>query len=268
MQPEAPVVSSAGAAVIKRRAHLAMYEPSDGCYDATDRIGQRRFWIEGGVQGVTPLSAFTIDTSAKLTGLSRSQLARWDRNDFFTPTFADPNRRRPYSRVYSFEDLVGLRTISRLLKLGAKRSELRKIRAYFQEIGESENAEWARRKFYLVGGHVFFSEQEAIVAAAPLGQIVDPTMLPLEEVVGELRKRVERLTERGPRQFGKITRNRYVMNGRPVLEGTRIPTATIVELIHEGYDYAAILSEFPRLTVKDIESAVHFEENAQNRAVG
>ena len=48
-----------------------------------------------------PLIAFTSDTVSRFTDLSIRQLHYWDRTGFFVPSFADPNRRRPHSRVYS-----------------------------------------------------------------------------------------------------------------------------------------------------------------------
>jgi uncharacterized protein (DUF433 family) len=78
-------------------------------------------------------------------------------------------------------------------------------------------------------------------------------------VVREVEARVEGLSRRSPDQFGQVTRNRYIMNGHPILAGTRIPTASISRLIEKGYSQAFLLEQFPRLTSKDIEGAVRFE---------
>src|SRR5581483_10603442 len=101
------------------------------------------------------LVAFTARTVSKLTGLSERQLHHWDRTGFFVPSNADPERRRPQSRIYSFDDVVGLRTIAKLREQGVSFPELKKARAFF---AAHHNRDWAQRRFYVVGNRVFFSE--------------------------------------------------------------------------------------------------------------
>jgi len=60
----------------------------------------------------TTLLAFTSELVAKLTGLSVQRLYDWDRTGFYTPEYADRDRSNAYSRVYSFRDVVSLRTLS------------------------------------------------------------------------------------------------------------------------------------------------------------
>ncbi len=58
------------------------------------------------------LHAFTAGQVARLTGLSDRQLAYWNRTGFFVPWHAAEDRRSSYSCLYSFKDVVGLRTLS------------------------------------------------------------------------------------------------------------------------------------------------------------
>jgi uncharacterized protein (DUF433 family) len=200
--------------------------------------------------------AFGIENTAKLTGLSKSQLERWDRNGFFHPSLADPNRRRPNSRTYSTEDVVGLRVIARLRELGVPLRELKNIR---KSINLFNDENWANQQFYVVEKSVYLSKGE-------LNGRTGPTVLSLKEVVRELETRIKKLSERTEEQIGKVTRNRFVMSGQPVLAGTRIPTSTIAELVEDGYSHSFILREFPRLKVPDIEAAVRFEKETRHRA--
>ena len=62
------------------------------------------------------IAALTADHVERLTGLSAGQLREWDKTGFFPPAYAFENRLSPYSRVYSFKDVVGLRTLSILRK--------------------------------------------------------------------------------------------------------------------------------------------------------
>ena len=112
-----------------------------------------------------PLTAFTADIAAGLTGLSVSQLHRWDRNGFFHPSLADPDRRRPYSRIYSLPDVVALRTIAELRMAGVSFAELKRVRG---APALNENIEWPTRLLYVVGNRLFVSRDEVLAAARKL----------------------------------------------------------------------------------------------------
>src|SRR5947209_8547317 len=64
-------------------------------------------------QGMAELLAFTTEHVCRLTGLSVGQVRYWDKTEFFSPTLVD-GVRRAFSRIYSFRDVVGLRTIAML----------------------------------------------------------------------------------------------------------------------------------------------------------
>lgn len=204
-----------------------------------------------------PLKAFTSDIVARLTGLSIDQLHRWDRNGFFSPSLADPNRRRPNSRVYSFRDVVGLRTIAKLRDRGVSFSDLREIR---DVLGQA-SLDWSGRTFSTVGNRVYTSQQDAMLAARRLGQGVTPQTLDLAEIGSEMEIAVGNLSNRRDDEIGKVSQDRQILGGVPVIAGTRIPTETIAWFVREGYNPTAIRREFPRLTDCDIEAAVEFEES-------
>jgi uncharacterized protein (DUF433 family) len=56
-----------------------------------------------------------------------------------------------------------------------------------------------------------------------------------------------------------VTRTRGIMRGAPVIAGTRIPTEIIAWFASHGYSLSEILENFPRLTAKDVEAVVAFE---------
>lgn len=203
-----------------------------------------------------PLTAFTSETVSHLTNLSIRQLHYWDQTGFFTPSFADSNTKRPHSRIYSFQDVVGLRAIAKLRDAGVTLQELRKVRSLFQP---GVTKDWATRKFYTVGGRVFFSYEDAIVASEPLGQRVEPQILEMGPVVADVEAAVRQLQERQPAQIGRITHNRWIQGGSPVVAGTRIPTATIAWFYRKGSSVSEILLEFPRLTERDVKAALDYE---------
>jgi len=67
---------------------------------------------------------------------------------FFSPQFAYEDRFVPYSRVYSFQDVVGLRTIAVLMKdYGISLQQLRKVA---RELISKGFGHWAELKLYVV----------------------------------------------------------------------------------------------------------------------
>src|SRR5690349_752885 len=94
------------------------------------------------------LAAFGAEHVEKLTGLSRYQLREWDKAGFFAPEYAFENRRVAHGRVYSFTDVVGLRTLSVLSKrhrIGLP--ELKKVAAKLSKLSSTP---WASLTLYVL----------------------------------------------------------------------------------------------------------------------
>jgi len=212
---------------------------------------------------VSPLAAFSIEDVARLTGLSVSKLSYYDRTGFYAPSFATANRREPYSRIYSFRDVVGLRVIAQMHgALCISMQELRKIKPWIEDRHETP---WASLKFYVSGRHVYFDDPKTgtLMDGRPAGQIVMPFQM--KPIVEEMETAAQQLTQRQPEQLGKITRHKYVQNNALVVEGTRIPIATIRRYHEAGYDAAAIIGQYPTLTPADIDAAILYEETPRMR---
>lgn len=212
------------------------------------------------------LLAFTADQVCRLTGLSERQLRSWDQSHFFHPQFADEDRRQPYSRVYSFRDVVGLRTIAILRKkYGVSLGELRKVGDW---LSKHHEAPWSNLRFYVGGHHVYFEDPEIHQrrAGSQPQQIAFP--IEMEAIAEEMESAAEKLRERNPDDVGQIERLRYVHGGAPVLKGTRVPTAAIWSFYQAGYDPEAILREYPALTGEDIRAAISYEEGRRHERTG
>jgi len=54
----------------------------------------------------------------------------------------------------------------------------------------------------------------------------------------------------------RITYNPAIMVGKPVMRGARIPVDLVVRLVAQGIPYAAILADYPRLQVEDMQAAL------------
>jgi uncharacterized protein (DUF433 family) len=196
------------------------------------------------------ISAFSADQVVHLTGLSMRQLAYWDSLGFFEPQYASEERRSPYSRIYSFKDVVGLRTLS-VLKRTYKCS-LPHLRNVAKKLSEYSETPWADLTLYVLKRKVNFNEPETGRTRDVLdGQY---SLLPISSVMEDVRKEAEALRQRQDDQIGKIEKRRYVSHQAPVISGTRIRVSTIKHFIEAGYSTADILKEYPSLTEADIEA--------------
>lgn len=204
-----------------------------------------------------PLLAFTADLVAGLTGLSVSQLHRWDRNGFFHPSLADPDRRRPYSRIYSLPDVVALRAIAELRNAGVSFPELKNVRSSF---APDKNGEWLVRSFHVVGKRLYVSREDALAAMNNENRREESVTVDLDAVTALVEQGVRQLVERRPEQIGQVTRNRWIMSGVPIIAGTRIPTETIAWFHDNGYPLDWIMENFPRLFPEDVRAAIDFEK--------
>ncbi|HZS91853.1 MAG TPA: DUF433 domain-containing protein [Chloroflexota bacterium] len=210
------------------------------------------------------LQAFGAEHVTRLTGLTDRQLRYWDQTGFFSPHYAaDDGSKRPHYRVYSFPDLVGLRTIALLRKdYHVPLQELRKIGAWLKQHYDSP---WSSLRFYVIGRRVYFDDPVtgARIATSPQGQTVMP--FEMETIANSVRKDAERLQRRDPEQEGHITTRRTVLNNTPVVAGTRVPTEAIWNFYEAGYDTDAIIREYPQLTAADVRAAITYEESRRSR---
>ena len=210
------------------------------------------------------LAAFTAEHVCRLTGLSARQLRYWDQTEFFSPTLVDDHQRRAFGRIYSFRDVVGLRTIAVLRNgYGVPLQELRRVGAWLRT---EHDTPWSSLRFALLGRRVLFHDPTTGAAVEPRGagqQVLD---FALEPIANEMRGAAARLRERRRDEIGQLSRNRYVVHNAWVVAGTRIPTTAIWNYHAAGYSSKAIIAEFPRLTHADVRAAIEFEKQRQTVA--
>lgn len=202
--------------------------------------------------------AFSANQVSRLTGLSPRQLAYWDTTDFFEPEYAPGYAYGPFSRVYSFRDVVGLYTIGLLRK--RFKFPLQKLRIVGQYLRQYADAPWSALELYVQAGDIVLKHpgRDEYSSAVKPGQRVFP--LKMEMVAQHVELRANRLRWRRSHQIGKITRNRYIVHNAAVLAGTRIPTSAVWNLNAAGYDTEAIIREYPRLRPADVVAALAYEK--------
>lgn len=199
------------------------------------------------------ISAFTEDQVERLTGVTRYQLRYWDRTGFFQPSFGAEDRRLPFSRIYSFRDVVSLQILNSLRNdVGVSLPHLREVKQKLAHLGDDS---WSRVTLYVVKKRVVFFDPEVdqfreIVS----GQGV--LKIPLEVVQSDMVERADKLRARDEQTVGKVSRTRRVAHNADVVAGTRIPVRAIRAFADAGYAVDAILREYPSLTEADVNAAL------------
>src|SRR5438105_1132582 len=96
----------------------------------------------------------TTEQASKLTGLSTRQLRYWRETGFVRPDEFFTSG--PYRYIYSFRDLVGLRTIAKLInEHHVPIGELRKVGRWFEELPKTS---WENAKLWVLDRHVYFED--------------------------------------------------------------------------------------------------------------
>lgn len=208
------------------------------------------------------LVAFTAEQVSRLTGLSDHQLRYWDSTGFFRPSLADEPK-RPYGRVYSFRDVVGLRAIAIIRnKHGIPLQELRKLGAWLEAHYDQP---WSVLRLYVAGRDVYFDDSSD--GTRRVGRKPEQTTIVVEMsyVAKITAKDADKLRLRDPDEFGRVTQHRYLSHNSPVIAGTRIRTEAIWNFHRAGYDADAIIEQYPRLTKIDVDAALEFEHRRRHR---
>ena len=60
----------------------------------------------------------------------------------------------------------------------------------------------------------------------------------------------------------RIVSNPKILNGKPIIKGTRISVELILELLASGMSTGKILEEYPHLKRRDILAAINFAAKA------
>ena len=199
------------------------------------------------------VAAFSEEQVEKFTKLSLRRLRYWSKTGFFSPSFVEENSRLPYSRFYSFRDLVALRTLETLRV--QSNVPLQHLRMVAEELSHLKDELWTSTKLYVANRRVIFVNPEN----GQLQEVVSKQYvlaITLKEVIEETRKEVEKLRERSPDTIGKIRRHRSIARNAWTIAGTRITIGSIRRLSEDGYSIRQIIDEYPDLTERDVKAAL------------
>lgn len=196
---------------------------------------------------------FGADHVQRLTGLSAFQLREWDKAEFFAPQYAYENRRVAAGRVYSFQDLVGLRTLAVLSK--THRIRLPELKKTAKSLSQWSSTPWASLTLYVLNREVHFQNPTTgNIEGAITGQLA--VAIPLQDVMANMRKEASRLAMRPKESVGNLDRRKFRMHNAWCVAGTRIPVSAIYSFTDVGYRPKQIIEQYPDLTIKDVKAAL------------
>lgn len=204
----------------------------------------------------TVIMAFTAEQISRLAGISVDRLRYWEKTEAFVPERLGQILPGPYSRIYTFQDLVSLRVIAELrTNHGINLQQLRNVTQY---ITRHSDQPWSSLSVRVFGRTLIFRDpiMGSWVSAEHMGQLT--YIIDFEQVSREAEIDARAAMKRDPDDAGQIVRHRNVMNNQWVFKGTRITVESIQEYLRRDFTAAQILRDMPSLTNKDIEAANSF----------
>jgi uncharacterized protein (DUF433 family) len=205
------------------------------------------------------IAAFSEDHVHRLTGLSKGRLRYWDRTGFFAPSYMDENPRVPFSRIYSFKDIVALRVLEMLrVQNGVPLQHLRKVAESLSELGDDKwtsTTLWVLNKKVIIQPSSDEQPREVISGQYILG-------IELKKVVSDTERDIKAMRTRSTDAIGHVVKMRGVSRNAWVISGTRIRVDSIKRLHEDGYSIEQIIAEYPDLTKEDVFAALKHDKAA------
>lgn len=150
---------------------------------------------------------FSADVTRRVVGVTYRQLVYWDKTGLVRPSIQKA-RGRGSRRLYSFEDLVELRVIGRLLAVNISLPSVRKVARHLRQHFSEVVRPLARLSLLTDGKNVLVqtTDQKHLIHATAGGQLaitvaVAPIVRNLRERVAELRATRDLVVRVGARKY-------------------------------------------------------------------
>lgn len=202
--------------------------------------------------------AFTVPIASVLSGASIGQLAYWRRPTEKAEALLVPETKRAGRYLYSWADIVALRSIVYL----REEKSLPRIRRAVRQLRALEADEWEHLSKYTLA-----RTSESIYVRRPDGQILDLERAPgaiLEETLMsdvlapfEAKGKVVPALEH-PREHLDVDPD--ILDGFPVISGSRVPFHIVASLAEDGADAAEITEVYPSVDPRGIPDAQDFAQ--------
>jgi uncharacterized protein (DUF433 family)/DNA-binding transcriptional MerR regulator len=205
------------------------------------------------------IAAFSEEQVERITSLGKGRLRYWARTGFFKPSYVEDDLRLPYSRFYSFKDIVALRTLEMLrVQNNVPLQHLRKVA---EDLSHLKDDLWTKTTLFVFNRKVVFVNPETGMLQEVLsGQYV--LGIPLKKIIDDTTANIVQFSKRRASDVGNVSRSRGVCRNAWVVSGTRIPIGAIRRFHEDGYSIEEIIAEYPDLTAQDVDAALRHKEEA------
>ena len=210
--------------------------------------------------------AFNQELAARIAGLSKRQLDYWDEIGLVQPSIAHKGG-WGMPRLYSFRDLIKLKVAAQLRRK-VRPGDMKLTMDAFEEHGFDDPFVTIQFVETQSGGRfAWVHPGTGELFDAHHGEEIDQTVEPFDLKLRDLRTGLEETVQKmTARRHGKVGTVRNLQGSRPVIEGTRVPTAKIAGLIEGGWNQNRILAAFPNLTADDVDAALSHERRRAKTA--
>jgi uncharacterized protein (DUF433 family) len=220
------------------------------------------------------IPVYTIDEAADYLGIPVRTLRNWATGrrkpnrsgEFYPPVLLGVDQR---FRRLSFFDLVEAHILRAAVEKNVPMKHIKRGMEYIRDRYPDELHPLLSLKFqtdgkYLLIGGMLGSDQndqEALVNASRNGQLEMTSLI--EEYLQLIVRAVDGLPDTLFPKDGKrvVSITTGVLSGRPVIEGTRIPTAIVAQRFLAGEKLAKLASDY-QLPEETIEAAIEYERAA------
>lgn len=194
--------------------------------------------------------AYTTEQAATVAHVSPRRVSYWASSGVLIPGVVYDPDASPRRALYSFADVVGLRTLGILRdRYGLSLQSLRQAADFLRSHAERP---WSELRLWVRGIDLLFRAPATgdLLSTGRPGQTA--IAIEIEAVALDAERDSEALGRRDPADIGLTERRRGVQGNRLVVRGTRIPVESILELAQDGYSVSQIVSAFPPLVLEDV----------------
>lgn len=215
------------------------------------------------VQPHTPLDDegfYTPAEVARLTGVSRDQLRNWKRKGVIAPNVEVEDFDGDTEHGYSFEYLVYVGLLRRLLRQGYTLNRSVRGLKHLRDRFGPPGPEWFRVRLAFDGsGFVAFKDDQWVATVATSGgQKLAEKVVAID--FAEFGNRLDAVII--PAEFLPfVEMDPAVRDGMPVMRGTTIRTNVVYRLSLDGLSPEAIQHSYPKLTIEQISRAIEYERS-------
>lgn len=204
-----------------------------------------------------PPVAFPVPIASVLSGASVDQLAYWRKRTPSAPPLLVPESRRSGRFIYSWSDVVALRSIVYL----RQEKSLPRVRRAVELLRALEADEWEHLARYTL-----ISTKSSILVRTPSGYLLDLERQPgtivseilMRDVLAPFTTREGRAVPDLEKPRRLLAVNPRVMAGYPVIAGTRVPFDVVAGLAEDGVPTAEIIQMYPSVDPASVGDAQDF----------